>query len=66
MTTINTIMTKPELDRLYKSLMSEEQYYEAIVRSIGGGFFAFSLKTSDLNGQYFNNLIHSNNDRLRH
>ena len=56
------IMTRPELDRLYKSLMSEEQYYEAVVRSIGGGFFAFSLKTSDLNWQYFNHLIKANND----
>ena len=60
MTTINTIMTRPELDRLYKSLMSEEQYYEAVVRGIGGGFFAFSLKTSDTNERYFNHLINAN------
>lgn len=62
MTTINTIMTRPELDHLYKSLMSEEQYYEAVVRSIEGGFFAFSLKTSDTNERYFNYLITANND----
>ena len=55
-------MTRSELTQLYKALMSEEQYYEAIVRSVGGGFFAFSLKTSDLNGQYFNHLIKANND----
>lgn len=61
MTTINTIMTRPELDRLYKSLMSEEQYYEAVVRSIGGGFFAFALKTGDSNERYFNYLIKTNN-----
>ena len=62
MTTINMKMTRPELTRLYESLMGEEQYYEAVVRGIGGGFFAFSLKTSDLNGQYFNHLIKVNND----
>ena len=60
MTTINTIMTRPELDRRYKSLMSEEQYYEAVVRGIGGGFFAFSLKTNDTNERYFNYLINAN------
>lgn len=53
-------MTRSELTSLYKALMSEEQYYEAVVRSIGDGFFAFSLKTSDLNGQYFNHLINAN------
>ena len=62
MRTIDMIMTRSELTRLYKALMSEEQYYEAVVRGIGGGFFAFSLKTSDLNGQYFNHLIKANND----
>lgn len=60
MTTIDMIMTRPELTRLYKALMNEQQYYEAVVRSIGDGFFAFSLKTSDLNGQYFNHLINAN------
>lgn len=62
MTTIDMIMKRSELTQLYKALMSEEQYYEAVVRSVGGGFFAFSLKTSDLNGQYFNHLIKANND----
>lgn len=61
MTTIDMIMTRSELDRLYKSLMSEEQYYEAVVRGIGGGFFAFSLKTGDSNERYFNYLIKTNN-----
>ena len=62
MTTIDMIMTRSELTRLYKALMSEEQYYEAVVRGIGGGFFAFSLKTSDTNERYFNYLITANND----
>ena len=62
MTTIDMIMTRLELTRLYESLMSEEQYYEAVVRGIGGGFFAFSLKTSDTNERYFNYLIKANND----
>lgn len=60
MTTIDMVMTRPELAHLYELLMSEEQYYEAVVRGIGDGFFAFSLKTSDLNGQYFNHLINAN------
>lgn len=60
MTTIDMIMTRSELAHLYKALMSEEQYYEAVVRGIGGGFFAFSLKTSDTNERYFNYLINAN------
>lgn len=60
MTTIDMVMTRSELEHIYKALMSEEQYYEAVVRSIGDGFFAFSLKTSNLNGQYFNHLINAN------